>query len=98
MAARKGSGFPFPAQLAPSFRPRSAPLSHSPPHHPNCHSEPACGKQAEQADFFFRVRSSNASACAVEESLFVFDFVRRLTTSSHFHLSPRPPLAAKTRV
>ena|SRR5690348_90473 len=26
--------------------------------------------RAEQADFFFRVRSSNASACAVEESLF----------------------------
>jgi hypothetical protein len=28
--------------------------------------------RAEQADSFFRVRSSNASACAVEESRFAF--------------------------
>src|SRR5215472_19221619 len=30
MAARKGSGFPFPAQLDPSSRPRSAPVSTTP--------------------------------------------------------------------
>src|SRR5215469_3234910 len=30
MAARKGSGFPFPAQLDPSSRPRSAPVPTTP--------------------------------------------------------------------
>jgi len=30
MAARKGSGFPFPAQPDPSFRPRSTPLPTTP--------------------------------------------------------------------
>jgi len=41
----------------------------------DCHSEPACGGQAERADVFSSAfASANVSACAVEESAIAFDW------------------------